>query len=99
MLEDPWAEFSKDRPESLSDSLRVQVGDSFINPAPFVPDTLESTGDVSQYSSFSSDKLEAVGEESTVADPNLSVTGSEKLSDSMVPMVGDSILERNNVDQ
>ena len=70
MIEDPWADLLRQKDinyqnyddtsadASLSDSLMPQVGDSIINPAPDVPDTLDqsyNTEDLSKYS-FNSDK-------------------------------------------
>jgi len=109
MIEDPWADLIRQRDRnahidselnadtSLSDSLRPQVGDSIINPAPDVPDSLDHTlEDMSKYS-FSSDKDNA-GTGENPSDITLNESGnSDKiaLSDSLIPMVGDSILERN----
>lgn len=83
---------------SLSDSLMPQVGDSFyqINSAPDVPDnldqTLNATEDLSKYS-FNSDNANVESENQTEnEDQNY---GKVALSDSMIPLVGDSILERN----
>ena len=84
---------------SLSDSLRPQVGDSFINPAPDVPDTLdqsESTEDMSKYS-FNSDNANSDGANQS-SESNLNeneICGKVPMSDSLIPLVGDSILERN----
>jgi len=114
MIEDPWAGLlrQKDRnyqndsdwnaDASLSDSLMPQVGDSIINPAPDVPDTLDqsyTTEDMSKYS-FNSDKDNAnnagAGENPSEITLNES-DNSDKvaMSDSLIPLVGDSILERN----
>jgi len=83
---------------SLSDSLMPQVGDSFyqINSAPDVPDnldqTLNATEDLSKYS-FNSDNANVESENQPEnEDQNC---GKVALSDSMIPLVGDSILERN----
>ncbi len=108
MLEDPWANLGKNSSkfsessknsfsvnDSLSDSLRPQVGDSVINPAPEVSDSF--VDDPSQYS-FNSEKNDAqtTKQSSTSDDMTLSSEIQEpSLSDSMIPLVGDSILERN----
>merc|ERR1711978_612122 len=112
MIEDPWADLlcQKERnsqndselnaDSSLSDSLRPQVGDSIINPAPDVPDSLDQTlEDMSKYS-FNSDKDNAdnAGAGENPSEITLNESGnSDKiaLSDSLIPLVGDSILERN----
>jgi len=110
MIEDPWADLmrQKDRnyqndaefnaDASLSDSLMPQVGDSIINPAPDVPDNLDQTlEDMSKYS-FNSDKDNAddAGENRSEITLNESENSDKiALSDSLIPLVGDSILERN----
>jgi len=88
---------------SLSDSLMPQVGDSIINIAPDVPDNLDqdlnqdATQDLSKYS-FNSDNANVESENQT-REMTLSEElncGKVAMSDSMIPLVGDSILERNN---
>lgn len=109
MIEDPWAglyqkdskieqNYDMNADTSLSDSLMPQVGDSFyqINSAPDVPDnldqTLNATEDLSKYS-FNSDNANVESEnQHENEDQNC---GKVALSDSMIPLVGDSILERN----
>ena len=66
MLEDPWSNLVKkddlnesiasdENNQSLSDSLRPQLGDSMINPASDVPENLDGTNDLSKYS-YTSDQ-------------------------------------------
>lgn len=109
MIEDPWAglyqkdskieqNYDMNADTSLSDSLMPQVGDSFyqINSAPDVPDnldqTLNATEDLSKYS-FNSDNANVESENQTENEEQN--CGNVALSDSMIPLVGDSILERN----
>ena len=87
-----------DETASADDSLRPQVGDSFLNPAPDVtlpeddPDT--PAEDSSKYSSFTS---ATGGDEDKSGDPNdSSDIQRPSFSDSMIPLVGDSILEKNS---
>ena len=108
MIEDPWAGLYKNSDQnckneksfdtSLSDSLMPQVGDSFyqINSAPDVPEdldqTLNATEDLSKYS-FNSDSANVESENQPENEDQK--CGKVALSDSMIPLVGDSILERN----
>lgn len=112
MLEDPWSQLmnkNNSANQSLSDSLKPQLGDSMmINPAPDVPDSLEedSNNDLSKYS-YNSDKPDANVAE-MYPENNLDVEVPEEeenesfqrpnLSDSMIPLVGDSILEREDAE-
>ena len=105
MLEDPWAHlYPKDDTKlsnenanaSLSDSLRPQLGDSFINPAPEVPDDLENTNDLSAYS-YSSEKGEQIGNDDEIPVDENEDSGRQ-VSESMIALVGDSLLERNAQD-
>ena len=95
---------SEEHNQSLSDSLRPQFGDSMINPAPDVPENLDDTNDLSKYSYTSDQGLdesrlnlneESISEEN---DQNDTLEGKPNLSDSMIPLVGESILERNEED-
>ena len=83
-------------------SLNAQVGDSvLINPAPDVPDVLDDTNDLSKYS-YSSEKPdpEMHSENTQVEEEDDDETFNDRpnLSDSMIPLVGDSIMERQNED-
>eukprot|EP00095_Tigriopus_kingsejongensis_P008637 maker-scaffold426_size175065-snap-gene-0.29 protein:Tk08637 transcript:maker-scaffold426_size175065-snap-gene-0.29-mRNA-1 annotation:"m-phase-specific plk1-interacting" len=99
MLEDPWARFEQCSNASsadvsmpsMSDSMIPQVGDSFfernINPAPNVQassTSLDTGGDEADESRTNS----ASNPESSLEKP--------ELSESMIPMVGDSILNQND---
>ena len=82
MLEDPWKDLrSKSQNTSLSDSLKPQVGDSFINPAPDVPDNLSST-----------DNSAITGSDKVDLEVNNSLSESM-----IPLYSEDSILERNNL--
>lgn len=102
MLEDPWAslqrfgeseeqDLSDYQPEQpLSDSMIPQVGDSFlsrINPAPDV--------------SFSGDDgaLAQAEDSPTTEAGDVSKGPVTPLSDSMIPQVGDSLLNRHAPDE
>ena len=95
---------SEEHNQSLSDSLRPQFGDSMINPAPDVPENLDDTNDLSKYSYTSDQGLDEsrmnLNEESITEenDQNDTLEGKPNLSDSMIPLVGESILERNEED-
>ena len=105
MLEDPWADLmmaSAHMDNSVSnDSLMPQVGDSFIDPAPDVPDILENNAeDLSAYSFTEplneAPKTEIASDRTTTSiDHNDIDKDINVMSDSMIPQVGDSILERN----
>ena len=73
-----------------------------INPAPEVPENLDDTNDLSKYSYTSGlDQSRNLNEESILEendDENDTLDGKPNLSDSMIPLVGESILERNQED-
>ena len=87
-----------------NDSLMPQVGDSFIDPAPDVPDNLENNAeDLSAYS-FTEPLEEAPKTEEAASDRTTTSIDHNDIdkdinvmSDSMIPQVGDSILERNAI--
>ena len=93
MLEDPWADLMMADNSVSNDSLMPQVGDSLIDPAPDVPDNLESnTEDLSAYSynepvEEATDRATSIDHNNDDVDKDINV-----MSDSMIPQVGDSIL-------
>ena len=97
MLEDPWADLMMADNSVSNDSLMPQVGDSLIDPAPDVPDNLESNiEDLSAYSynepvEEATDRATSIDHNNDDVDKDINV-----MSDSMIPQVGDSILERND---
>ena len=67
MLEDPWADLMPQKMEdeseiSLSDSLKPQVGDSLINPAPEVPESLDESNFNATEPSISDSMIPCVGD-------------------------------------
>ena len=112
MIEDPWVHLisknsdditdeSYEQQNSLSDSLRPQLGDSFINPAPEVPDDLNNTADLSKYSFNPGHPEGGVSEENSsvsVLDDGYDNAKKKIVSESMIALVDDSLLERNTQD-
>ena len=94
MIEDPWKHLMSVE-DDFSDSLKPQVGDSIINPAPDVPDSLDATQEMSNYSFNDNSKLQETSEGVNLSDLTKEDIDSNALSDSMIPLVGDSILSRN----
>ena len=100
MIEDPWKDLMPAE-NQLSDSLQPQVGDSIIaaiNPAPDVPDSLSNTQEMSTYSFNADSTVKETSELANVSDLSKGDIEANGLSDSMIPLVGDSILSRNTTD-
>ena len=100
MIEDPWKDLMPTE-NQLSDSLQPQVGDSIIaaiNPAPDVPDSLNNTQEMSTYSFNADSRVQETSELGDVSDLAEGDKEANGLSDSMIPLVGDSILSRNTTD-